>query len=72
MRGNRIPYKINVRKYAYEARTYYGEVRGKRQAKEVHKFCEAPNRVEEIQRQIRDYPRECDEQNIHDDKSCNK
>ena len=43
MRGNRISYKINVRKYAYEARTYYGEVRGKPQAKEVHKFCEAPN-----------------------------
>ena len=38
-RENRIPYKINVRKYAYEARTYYGEVRGKPQANEVHEFC---------------------------------
>jgi len=42
-RGNRRPYKVNVRKYAYEARTYYGEVRGKHEAKAVHKFCEAPN-----------------------------
>jgi len=42
-RGNRMPYKINVRKHAYEARTYYGEVRGTHEAKEVHKFCEAPN-----------------------------
>ena len=42
-RGNRMPYKINVSKYAYEARTYYGKVRGKHEAKEVNKFCEAPN-----------------------------
>ena len=67
---DRMPYKINVRKYAYEARTYYGEVRGKRQAKEVHKFCEARNYVEEIQRQTRDKPREYDGQNIHEDRSC--
>jgi len=68
--GNRIPYKINVRKYAYEARTYYEEVRGKRQAKVVHKFCEAPHWVEETQRQTRDKPREYDGQNIHKDRSC--
>ena len=66
--GNRIPYKINVRKYAYDATTYYGEVRGKHEAKEVHKFCEAPNWVEENQRQTRDKPREYDGQNIHDDR----
>jgi len=28
-------------KYAHEARTYYGKVREKHQAKQVHKFCEA-------------------------------
>jgi hypothetical protein len=69
-RGNRMPYKINVSKYAYEARTYYEEVRGKQEAKEVHKFCEARNYVEEIQRQTRDKPREYDGQNIHEDRSC--
>ena len=25
---NRIPYKVNVRKYAHNAKTYYGKVRG--------------------------------------------
>jgi len=68
---DRIPYKINVRKYVYDARTYYGEVRGKHEAKEVHKFCEAPNWVEENQRQTRDKSREYDGQNIHDDRSYN-
>ena len=65
-----MPYKINVRKYTYEARTYYEEVRGKKEAKEVHKFCEARNYVEEIQRQTRDKPREYDGQNIREDRSC--
>jgi len=43
-----MPYKINVRKYAYEARTNYGEVRGKHEAKEVHNFVRHQIELEKL------------------------